>query len=112
MVPGIASCTLAESSEQGCAFQAVGGAEVDRDNSKGELLFSTQSQTFCWDLSSGPPFNYTGTFENTITGGTGKNAGATGSFSGTFHGQTLTLDAAFHGLGWVEVNSAGTITTT
>jgi hypothetical protein len=47
VAPGIASCTLAESSEQGCAFQAVGGAEVDRDNSKGELLFSTQSQTFC-----------------------------------------------------------------
>jgi hypothetical protein len=80
VVPGIASCTLAGSSEQGCAFQSVGGAEVDRDNSSGELTFSTQSQTFCWDLSSGPPFNFTGSFENTITGGTGKNAGATGSF--------------------------------
>jgi hypothetical protein len=111
VVPGLASCTLANGGEQGCAFQAVGGAEVDRDKSSGDLLFSTQAQTFCWDLSSGPPFNFTGTFENTISGGTGKNAGATGSSSGTFHGQTLTLDPAFHGLGWVEVNSEGTITT-
>ena len=55
VVPGIASCTLANSNEQKCAFQSVGGAEVDR-NKSGDLLFSTQSQTFCWNLSSGPPF--------------------------------------------------------
>jgi hypothetical protein len=103
VVPGIASCTLADSSEQGCAFQNVVGAEVDRDNSTGDLTFLTySSETLCLDLSSGLPFNLTGNFDQTITGGTGKNAGATGTLSGTYRGQNLTLDAAGHGFGWFE----------
>jgi hypothetical protein len=112
VVPGIASCTLADSSEQGCAFQNVGGAEVDRDDSTGDLTFlAYSSETVCIDLSSGPPFNFTANFDQTITGGTGKNAGATGTLSGTYHGQTLTSDAALHGFGWFEVKWTETITT-
>jgi hypothetical protein len=111
MVPGIASCTLAGSSEQGCELQAVGGAEVDRDNSTGDLLFKTLVATVCIDLSSGPPENITASGTETITGGTGKNAGATGTSTATTHGQVLTSDAAGHGIGWFEGSSSGTITT-
>jgi hypothetical protein len=111
VVPGIASCTLADSNEQGCAFQSVGAHSVFRDNSTGDLLFATYSQTVCQDLSSGPPFNFTSSLEATVTGGTGKNAGATGTYSASGHGQTLTLDAAFHGFGWFEDNWTGTFTT-
>jgi hypothetical protein len=110
VVPGIASCTLAGSSEQGCKLQAVGGAQVDRDNSTGDLLFSTLVATVCIDLSSGPPFNITASGTETITGGTGKNAGATGTSTATTHGQVLTSDAAGHGIGWFEGSSSGTIT--
>jgi hypothetical protein len=111
MVPGIASCTLAGSSEQGCELQAVGGAEVVRDNSTGDLLFKTLVATVCIDLSSRPPFNITASGTETITGGTGKNAGATGTSTATTHGQVLTSDAAGHGIGWFEGTSTGTITT-
>jgi hypothetical protein len=115
IVPGIASCTLAGSSEQGCELEVVGGSEVQRDNSSGDLLFLTftpgTSSTVCLDLSSGPPFNSSISTTQTITGGTGKNAGATGTVTGIGHGQVLTVDAAFHGLSWFVSNSTGTITT-
>jgi hypothetical protein len=63
VVPGIASCTLAGGNEQGCAFESVSEAQVVRDNSSGDLLFLTGSAfTLCTDLSSGPPFNFTGSF--------------------------------------------------
>jgi hypothetical protein len=106
-----ASCTLANSSEQGCEFKSVGDTEVDRDSSTGDLTFSTDSATLCLDLSSGPPFNYTGTANVTITGGTGNNTGATGTGTGSFHGQVLTSDPAGHGIGWGESTSNVTITT-
>jgi hypothetical protein len=112
VVPGIASCTLAGGNEQGCAFESVSEAQVVRDNSSGDLLFLTGSAfTLCTDLSSGPPFNFTGSFNLAITGGTGKNTGATGTRNGTLHGQTLTSDAAGHGLAWFEGNFTGTIMT-
>jgi hypothetical protein len=110
MVPGIAGCTLAGSSEQGCEYKSVGDTEIDRDNLTGDLLFFTRSDTICLDLSSGPPFDDTGTFNGTITGGTGKFAGATGTKTGTIHAQQLTLDAAGHGLVAVESSYTGTIT--
>jgi hypothetical protein len=110
MVPGIASCTLADSSEQGCAFQVSGASQVDRTQN-GDLRFSTFSETFCYDLSNGLPFNFTGTYNSTVTAGTGKHADETGSFSGTFRGQTLAVDAALHAFGWFEGNATGTITT-
>jgi hypothetical protein len=112
-VPGIASCTLADSSEQGCEFQLVGGSEVRRDTVSGDLTFfslSTDSR-LCLDLSSGPPFNFTATAKATITGGTGNNAGASGTETATSHGQVLTSDAAGHGLSWEEVSFTDTITT-
>jgi hypothetical protein len=107
----IESCTLAGTSEQGCLFQSVGGTEVDRDGSTGDLLFSTATATDCIDFSSGPPFNLAGSSNGTITGGTGKNAGATGTSTGTFHGQLMTLDPAGHGIAWFEGDSTETITT-
>jgi hypothetical protein len=110
VVPGIASCTLANSSEQGCAFQSSAGTAIDQDKN-GDLRFETVSAILCEDLSSGPPFNFTGSVNATVTGGTGKNADATGTFSGTFHGQVLSADAAFHGLSWFELNATGTVTT-
>lgn len=111
-VPGIASCTLADSGEQGCALELAGGSEVRRDNDSGDLLFLTFSTVpFCIDLSSGPPFNYTDTFTGIITGGTGKNAGATGTEAGSSHGQILTSDAASHGLSWATIPFTDTITT-
>ena len=113
-VPGIASCTLAGSSEQGCEFQLVGGSEVRRDAVSGDLTFfsfSTDS-TLCADLSSGPPFNFTSSAKATIVGGTGNNAGASGTETGAAgHGQLLTSDAAGHGLSWEESSFTDTITT-
>jgi predicted ATPase len=41
--------------------------------------------------------------------GTGRNTGATGVINFTGHGQVLTLDAAFHGLSWLESSFTGTI---
>ncbi len=112
-VPGIASCTLAGSSEQGCQFQLVGGSEARRDTVSGDLTFysfSTDS-SLCADLSSGPPFNFTSSEKATITGGTGKNAGVSGTETGTGHGQILTSDVAGHGLSWEESSFTDTITT-
>jgi hypothetical protein len=111
-VPGIASCTFPDGSEQGCLAQSVGGNEVTRSSASGDLVFSTVSKnTLCLDLSNGPPFNTAGISTTTITGGTGKNAGATGTSKSTFHGQILSADPAFHGLSWFESTSSGTITT-
>jgi hypothetical protein len=110
IVSGIASCTLAGSSERGCELQQVGGSEVIRDSSSGDLLFLTnKSGTVCVDLSSGPPFNSTFSGTDIITGGTGRNAGATGTRTGKGHGQILTLDAAGHGLSWLDASFTGTI---
>jgi hypothetical protein len=115
MVPGFTSCKLRgsrERSEQGCKFKLVGGAEVDKDPQSGDLTFVTPTAaTICLDLSSGPPFNFTGSGTNSITGGTGKNAGITGTGTFTFNGQLLVADAAGHGLSWSEGRSNGTITT-
>jgi hypothetical protein len=112
-VPGIASCTLAGSSEQGCAFQLVGASDVSRDAVSGDLTFVTFStdSRLCADLSSGPPFNFTSSYTGAITGGTGKNAGASGTVTGGDHGQLLTSDAAGHGLSWEESSFTETITT-
>jgi hypothetical protein len=109
----IASCTLAGSSEQGCEFQLVGASNVRRDVVSGDLTFFTFStdSRLCVDLSSGPPFNFTSNYKGTVTGGTGKNAGASGTITGGDHGQLLTSDAAAHGLSWEESSFTETITT-
>jgi len=108
----ITTCTLTGGNEKGCAFESVGGSEVQRDDSTGDLLFATvSSANLCLDLSSGPPFNFTIKNTKTITGGTGKNAGATGTFTISRHGQGLMFDAAGHGFSWFEDTSSGTITT-
>ena len=113
IIPGIKSCTLAGSSEQGCELQGVpGGTAVERDNSSGDLLFlAYSSDTLCLDLSGAGPFNFAGSGNATITGGTGKNAGVTGVETFTYHGQQFSLDPAGNGLSWVESSFTGTITT-
>lgn len=113
MVPGLVSCTLAGSSEKGCELQAVtGNRKVERDTSSGDLLFfAYSSNTVCFDLSSGAPFNFAGSFDAKITGGTGKNTGASGVETGTYHGQEFDLDPAGHGFTWFETSVTGTITT-
>ena len=114
IVPGIASCTLAGSNEHGCAFDAIreGHNWVERDNSSGDLLFLAGTDApLCVNLSSGPPFNETDSFNFTITGGTGENAGATGTRAGTAHGQQLTSDRAGHGFSWSEGSFTDTVTT-
>jgi hypothetical protein len=107
----IASCTLTGTSETGCEFKSVASAIVSRDSATGDLLFETESTTVCEDLSSGPPFNSTAAANGTITGGTGKFSGATGTFTSVAHGQTLVSDPAGHGFTWFEGSSTGTITT-
>jgi hypothetical protein len=107
----IAGCTLTGSSETGCEFKTVGGAIVLRANATGDLLFETESSTLCLDLSSAPPFNGTADAHGTITGGTGKFSGATGTFTTAVHGQTLVSDPAGHSFGGFEGSSTGTITT-
>jgi hypothetical protein len=107
----IAGCTLTGGSETGCEFKSVGSALVLRANATGDLLFETESTTVCEDLSSGPPFNVTTAAEGTITGGTGKFSGATGTFTSVAHGQVLLSDPTGHGFGWFEGSSTGTITT-
>ena len=77
----------------------------------GSMLFETESTTVCEDLSSGPPFNSTAAANGTITGGTGKFSGATGTFTSVAHGQVLLSDPTGHGFGWFEGSSTGTITT-
>jgi hypothetical protein len=108
----IAGCTLSGSSEKGCEFRSVGAAGVYRVSPSGDLFFTTESDTVCEDLSTGPPFNYTVTgISSTITGGTGKLAGATGTLTEGGHGQVLLSDPTLHGLGWFEGTAKGTITT-
>ena len=107
----IAGCTLTGTSETGCEFKTVGSsASVSRDSATGSLLFETESSTVCFDFSSGPPFNGTADANGTITGGTGKFSGATGTFTTSVHGQTLVQDPAGHGFGWFEGSTTGTIT--
>ena len=107
----IASCTLTGSSETGCEFKSVGATIVARDNATGDLVFETESTRVCEDLSSGPPFNVTGAANGTVTGGTGKISGATGTFNAASHGQILVSDPASHGFGWFVGSSTGTVTT-
>jgi hypothetical protein len=110
IVTGFASCTLSGSSEQGCATHSVGSQLVYQDSSSGDLLFTKGgSGEGCIDLSSAPPFNIIGSGTETITGGTGKNAGATGTLTIDNHGQQLLLDPAIHGFGWQEETFTGTI---
>jgi|GEM_PF-4828560 len=113
IIAGIKSCTFPGSGEQGCELQGVtGGTAVERDSSRGDLLFlAYSSDTLCLDFSGAGPFNFAGSGNATITGGTGKNASATGVETFTYHGQQFSLDPAGNGLSWVEARFTGTITT-
>jgi hypothetical protein len=111
----IQSCTIG-SVTSGCEFKDVGLNNVNRDSATGDIelfqLAAAPASTTCVDLTSGvPPFNFTFTEYDNITGGTGKFAGVTGSLTSTGFGQILSLDAAGHGLRWFSSSFTGTETT-
>ncbi len=109
--PGsIQSCTIGSATD-GCLFNFVGGNAVTRNTASGDLVFeSITSGTLCINVSGAPPWNFEGQEAWTITGGTGKVNGASGSFSETFQGQILQNDPAGHGLAWSNGSGTGTIT--
>jgi hypothetical protein len=106
----IAGCKLSGGSEQGCQLQSVGGTGTTRYKS-GDLPYGTVlSATVCIDLSSAPPFNFTGSSNVSITGGTGKFAGARGTSTSTVQGQELLVDPAGHGFSWFTGSGSTSIT--
>jgi hypothetical protein len=107
----IAGCTLSGSTKKGCEFQSVDEAVVYRFSRSGDLLFASESDTICEDLSAEPPFDYSLAVNSaTIIGGTGKLAGASGTITGSGHGQVLLADPAKHHFGWFDGTTDGTIT--
>jgi hypothetical protein len=112
IVPGIATCTLAGTTEQGCLLKSQPFNSVYRDNSSGDLLFSAGSNNFlCDDVSKLPNYLTYSFSQQTIIGGTGRNVGATGTRTGSGHGQEFAPDTAGHGFSWFEGTVIETITT-
>jgi hypothetical protein len=106
---GIKSCTLGTTTDA-CEFTSAGGSYVNR-NSQGDLVFGFYSPggSACIDFSSAPS-NFSHSFSGTITGGTGKLSGVTGTFSGTRTGQIMSSDMQGHLFGWTKGAYTGTAT--
>ena len=88
----------------------VGGAEVFRSNSTGDLFaYYLIGGTFCLD---GTTFAYTGSVTYTCFGGTGKGADCFGTTNlvDTLSGQILLSDPAGHAFGWQSDTFTGTTT--
>jgi hypothetical protein len=106
----IKSCTLG-SVTNACEFQSVGvGSKADRYSSTGDILTGSipvGGETLCFDSSTG---NHAGSASGSITGGSGKFAGATGTFTESFNGKTLSSDPQGHGFGWFQAELTGTVT--
>jgi hypothetical protein len=126
----IQSCTLGTSTDA-CEYVGEGGSFVNRksatpssppprgdlaqnlaQNPNGDLEFGffNPGGTACVDFSSFP-FKFFISGSGVITGGTGKLAGITGSFSGTQTGQDLSVDGQGHDFGWFTATTSGTVTT-
>jgi len=105
----VQSCTLGASTDA-CEATFVGGSFVNRD-SDGDLTFgfATPGGSLCIDFSS-PPFNFSETINWSITGGTGKLTGVTGTFSATGTGQFLSIDMQGHDFGWFTETRTGSAT--
>jgi hypothetical protein len=88
-------------------FTFVGEIDVTRFSDTGDLLFDKgTSGTLCIDFSTfpTPPFPFVQNGAGTITGGTGANSGATGTFTYKSNGAILAIDATptGHSFGWFE----------
>jgi hypothetical protein len=95
----------------GTEFALVADVQVSRFTATGDLLFTKgTSATLCEDFSTSPfPFIFTET--GVVTGGTGKYFGATGTFTATGDGATLSVDATGARLfGWFENKEVTTLT--
>jgi hypothetical protein len=95
----------------GTEFALVADVQVSRFTATGDLLFTKgTSATLCEDFSTSPfPFIFTET--GVVTGGTGKYSGATGAFTATGDGTTLSVDATGARLfGWFENKEVTTLT--
>ncbi len=95
----------------GTEFALVADVQVSRFTATGDLLFTKgTSATLCEDFSTSPfPFIFTET--GVVTGGTGKYFGATGTFTATGDGATLSVDATgAHLFGWFENKVVTTLT--
>jgi hypothetical protein len=98
----------------GLEFKLAGEDGVLRFTESGDLLFfkGTES-TLCEDFSTfpTPPFAFFDTETGVVTGGTGKYSGATGTFTATAKGATLSVDAtAGRIFGWFENEVVQTLT--
>jgi hypothetical protein len=104
----IKSCTLGAVANA-CEFQSVGvGTKADRYSTDDILtgIIPSGAETLCFDSSTG---NHAGSVSGSITGGSGKFAGVTGTFKESFHGKTLSSDPQGHGFGWFQAELTGTV---
>jgi hypothetical protein len=107
----IQSCTLG-SVTNACEFQyTTGGSGANVRSATGSVQsYIITGGTLCLDVSSGLPFNFTGTVTSSVTGGTGEFTGVTGSGSLTFTGQQTSDDLASHGFSWFTATFSETLT--
>jgi hypothetical protein len=110
IAPGaIKSCTLGAVTNA-CEFQKVGVESiVVRYSSSGDILTGivpSGGGTACIDFSTG---NFAGSDSGSLTGGSGKFAGVTGTFTTSFNGQTLSSDPQGHSFGWFQATLKGTM---
>lgn len=107
--PKIKGCTF-ENIANACVFQNVGVETiVDVYSHTGDILIATVpsgGETLCLDTSTG---KHAGTASGSLTGGTGKFADVTGTFTESFHGQSLSSDPQGHSFGWIQATLTGTI---
>jgi hypothetical protein len=105
--PSQKSCTLGSATDA-CEFAFEGGNFVNQKSSTGDLVFGAlvpSGSTVCVDFASG---KFSTTRNWNITGGTGKFAGITGTFSDTTTGQILNIDSQGHHFAWITGSSKGT----
>jgi hypothetical protein len=109
----VKACTLNGHSDA-CAFTFEAGSAV-ANYPDGSLLFTKLAPggTGCIDFNAPSfalPFPYVFTSNSTITGGTVRYAGATGSSAATGVGAVQIDDSAGHSFGWFSDTYTGTIT--
>jgi hypothetical protein len=105
-------CTLPDGGA-GTSNTVLGSVVIFRFDSKGDQLFGVSPSgggTEC-DGTAGPPTSYDGTLRFSITGGTGRFAGASGTLTEHYYGQYLVFLTEGGIFGWVADQFSGTITT-
>jgi hypothetical protein len=78
---------------------------VTRLKTGSQLFFTATSGKQCIDFSTSPtpPFPFSLSKTDTITGGTGEFAGATGTLTTEGRGAVLAVDPSNHVFGWVQI---------